>query len=441
MASRFRLTLRDVPPQHNQTPAASESGQARRPFLQHVGKSPIAVSLLVASVYMVWLITVGLTGHQPRDFIRIGSRFIHNSTVSSVIKPDPRYHYATRSDGYDGQFYYFIAADPQNARYYVDLQIYRYTRILYPMLARTLAAGQINLIPYMLILINVLALIGGAFVVGLWLARHSISPWFAIVYGLYPGLFASLQRDVPEPLAFSLVAVAVYLYSFGGKHRLLWSAAVFALATLTRETTADFAGIYGLAILVDGYSSSTTLLASERPVKSAASQLLRRAKRNSPRTVTFFLVSFLPILAYKLFLAVWIGSALGTQQAHYPTLIPLSGLFGYWPWTVFQWEEVIGVVIPALICAALGAWTLWKSQSRVEVWVLLANVLLFVLTLNHLSYANLADSGRIAAGVVLAAIFCLPTFDLATNVNRSWFWLCSFFWLVLFPPLFPFVSG
>lgn len=64
--------------------------------------------------------------------------------------------------GYDGQFTYFIARDGAGAEPFIDGASLRYQRIIYPLFARLLAVGQADLIPYTLILINVLALGIGA---------------------------------------------------------------------------------------------------------------------------------------------------------------------------------------------------------------------------------------------------------------------------------------
>ena len=94
--------------------------------------------------------------------IFIGTHFINQSQASQVIRLDPSYHHVSEI-GYDGQFFYYLALDPINARWYMDVSTYRYTRILYPMLARVLALGRPDLIPVTLFLINWLAIAGGSF--------------------------------------------------------------------------------------------------------------------------------------------------------------------------------------------------------------------------------------------------------------------------------------
>jgi hypothetical protein len=209
------------------------------------------------ALYVLWAGAFFAAGHEARDFIKIGYRFVLRSDVSAVIKFDPTYRYPPNHDspngyGFDGQTSYYIALDPEHARAYLDLPAFRYARVLYPAAARLLAAGRPRLVPWTLILVNLLAIGGGVWALAAWLRRRSCSPWFALLYGLYPGLLLAFQRDLTEPLAYGLVPVAVYVFDFGGRRRLAWAALLFGLAVLARQTTAVFALCYAGAVLLAG---------------------------------------------------------------------------------------------------------------------------------------------------------------------------------------------
>lgn len=101
-----------------------------------------------------------------------------------------------------------------------------------------------------------------------------------------------------------------------------------------------------------------------------------------------------------------------------------------WPWHKEQITAAVMVIVPAMICAGVALWALWRRIWRVEIWVLLAHVQLFVVMLNAFTYGYLFDVQRITIGVVLAAIYCLPLFDHLLSQNRLWFCACAALWLV-----------
>ena len=293
-------------------------------------RSAAAVAVVVLAVHALWIGAYFAAGHEIRDFIKIGSVDVQRSHASHVIKYDPTYRYPPNHDapngtGFDGQLYYYIALDPANARYYIDSGEVglRYERILYPLTARALALGQPGLVPYAMLLINLLAVALGTLALASWLRRKGVSPWFAAIFGFYPGLLISLQRDLTEPLAYGLVALAIYLFDFGGRRRFLWAGLAFALAVLARETTVVFPLVYSARFLP-----------------------------NWRRTAIFAGMTILPLAAYEMVLWKWLG-VIGTESG--PGPIPFLGLLSSEWKVVRQVPEVIGIILPAAICAALAA--------------------------------------------------------------------------------------
>jgi hypothetical protein len=391
-----------------------------------VFRSPWAVGLVVLLIYGAWLVAFFGLGHDAMDFTYRSRTLLNQSHVSSEITPDPRV--TSDSGGYDSQFFYYLAVDPVNARYYMDANTYRYTRILYPMVARTLALGRPGLIPYTLILVNWLALAGGAAALAAWLRRKRVTPWFALVYGLYPGLFFGLQRDLSEPLAYGLVALAILLFdralgNFPPPVRegrvgalLLPAAAVFAFAALTRETTALFILLYGGSLLLR---------------RSGVTAWQERLRANWRPALLFLAIALVPLAAWKAFLLLWLGPQ-GDAGLQF-TALPFQGI---WHWrasimTPEQMDQIRSVVIPGVLCGATAVVALARGMWRREVVVLLAHVLLFVVFVQAASYANFSGSGRISTGVVLAAVLCLPVIGYLGQ--RAWFWISSTLWLNLMP--------
>ena len=372
-------------------------------------------AVVVGAFYAILLIgLLGVGHHDPRDFIEIGLPYIERSQVSPVIRVDPSYHGYLRGDGYDGQFSYFIALDPLNAQGYTDQPIYRYERILYPLLARLLAAGQAPLIPAALIAINWLALTGGTLAVAARLRSAGTSGWAAIVFGLAPGMYFALRRDLADGLAYSLVALAVYLFYRGGRPHLLWSAIAFSLAVFCRETTAVFPVIFAL-------------MSARSP---AAGEEGRGGGSGIPLAAAFVAIAIGPWLLYRIALSLLLEHR-GATSPFEP--FPFLGLAYYWPWSRGVLAEVVSIVLPALIVAAVSGFALWRRQLSAEILALLLNVLLFVVFLNHASYVELAASARISLGVVLATVLALPTLQRLTGGRRLWFVTAAVLWLAPLP--------
>jgi hypothetical protein len=353
----------------------------------HLRKAPpVVVAALAVACYVSIIVLHRAAGGDLRDYIQLGTRFIKQTSASPDIRIDPHYHYLKNRHGYDGQFYYYIAVDPLRARYYMDRNsfgrqavAYRYGRILYPMAARLLALGRPAWVPGALLLVNLFGLGLGTIAIAAWLVRFGLVPWLALVYAFYPGVALGVLMDLSDPLAFSLVAAGVYIVHFGKQHRLLWSGCVFALAGLTRDATLLVPVMYALWLL------------SQRQTRSA---------------LALALLSVVPLLLWKLFLLAWLGS-LGLPAGLAPSM-PLTGIF--YRWTPTHPIELLGVMIPSLLMSVLAVAAWLRGVRSIQVPVLLANVLLFVLLLNPTSYVDIYGSARMAIGVPLFALFSLPRF-------------------------------
>jgi hypothetical protein len=361
------------------------------------------------ALYVAWAAAFFAAGHEARDFIKIGTRFVLRSDASDVIRFDPTYRYPPNHDspngyGFDGQTSYYIALDPEHARFYLDLPAFRYARVLYPAAARALAAGRPGLVPWTLILVNLVAIGAGVLALAAWLRRHSCSPWFALIFGFYPGLLLAFQRDLTEPLAYALVPIAVYVFDFGGRRRLAWAGLLFALAVLARQTTAVFALCYAGAVLLSGDPALAPAV---------------RARSNLARAAGFLLLALGPMAAYSAFLWAWLGSP-GTSAPGNLTPVPFLGLVQADHWQLSrQPPEAIGVIVPALIVTAVAV-AAWRAEGpRVELACLIANAILFVVLLGPNPYRSITSSGRVAMGVVVASVLAIPSFAALGRRERA----------------------
>jgi len=179
--------------------------------------TPWMIVLLVSVAYVA--LTLARYGGDPLSFAMIGSRYGDGVPQGT--------------EGYDGQFAYFIARDPGDGWQRCDRPAYRYQRILYPMLARTLALGWRPAIPWTLILVNVAALAAGTWFTERFLVLHGASRWYALSYGLYGGLMAGLRLDLTEPLAHCLIQGGLWVWA---EKRYGVASGLLALAALAKET-------------------------------------------------------------------------------------------------------------------------------------------------------------------------------------------------------------
>jgi hypothetical protein len=348
--------------------------------------SPALVTLLVATILVA--VALLLAGGDPLVLARLGTRF---------SQADPQ-----GSEGYDGQFVYYIARnpDPQAVAAYLDVPAYRYQRILLPLLARTLALGRVELIPWLIIMIGVVSLVGGTWVVSELLAGWGVSRWYALVYGLWVGFVLAVRLDLPEPLAYALVAGAL-LASEHGRPRLSWL--LYGLALFAKEVTVAFV----LAALL--------------------SSLVQRRWQD---VGGLLLVAIAPYALFQGWLW-WIfgqpGIGSGGNMATPFELIPFMGLWRIANYSLAYLGAMLLVFGPATLLPTI--WGIWASlkkllehQTNVVVLALLINALLIA----SLPFSTFRETGgllRFMCGLVLAVLLFAARYKIRRVLNYSGLWL------------------
>jgi hypothetical protein len=394
--------------------------------------SPWSVAAIVAVFYAL-LMAPGLA-QNPYQFVNIGTQYFKKGHSSSIIKEHARPIH--RRIGYDGQFYYFLAVDPTHGKDYMDAPGTIYSRIGYPITVRALSAGNPTLVPYMMVLVNVLAAIGGTLAVAFFLRRYGLPPAFALLYGLFPGLVLSVLRDLTEPLAFGLAAAALLVFDARSKRRLLASAALFGLAMLTRETVALFPAILALGLLVG--------------MGTAASMWRERLRwQNLARSAAFAEIAFAPLFIWRHIVSMAIPHTMiqesfvggehqvvgGAGGALLAALVPFHALAKQWPWDSENVSTLLTVFLPAMIWVAIAVMLL-KRRITVGPLFVLANVAVFVVFLPTPIAVDYGSLGRASLGLVLAALITLPQVaeslgERAGLVQRSFVLWSLPFWLVV----------
>lgn len=303
--------------------------------------------------------------------------------------------------GYDGQFTYFIARDGAGAEPFMDGASLRYQRIIYPLLARFLAVGQSDLVPYALLFINVLALGIGAGALAYILTWVGGNGYLAIGYTVWVGNLFALRFTLHEILcfAFALVAVITYIH-----RRYIPTIGLLIFATLTKEIGFLFAIGLGLhAIFGRGKIRWASLMMGA------------------------------PLLTFLLwwgFMRLWFG----TLPTRYPAaklhLIPLQGMFD----TLTANYEIVGAArtvnfillaiflgIPTVFLGFLWLKTLMGyyriptikiirlDENTLPLWLLLPCVG-FVLTMPDVSWRDPAAAYRVAVPIVIGGMIFMAGF-------------------------------
>jgi hypothetical protein len=284
---------------------------------------PWLVIVLVTALYLGGIL---LSNHaDPLVFVTLGTRFTADDSSGT--------------EGYDGLFAYYIARDPflrdpLTTTPHIDVPAYRYQRILLPLLAHALALGSPILIPWTLVIISAAALAGSTVLFEELLDAFRISRWYALIYGLFPGLLMAVRLSLNEPLAYGLVVLAIWLRST--RHRRT-SVGALALAALAKETALLFAASF------------------------VAWDFIQRRWR---RGLAAGLAATLPFAIWQLVLSDWFGApgvGSGGAMATPFEVLPFNGFFRIYTDTGSLRVFLIFALFlgPAVVLPTL--WGLWQS--------------------------------------------------------------------------------
>lgn len=357
------------------------------------------IVLLLNLAYLAVILAVN--GADSNVFVTIGECFNQCTGQDGTRCP-------AGTDGYDGQFAYYIARDPAGSPGCLDVPAYRMQRILLPLLGRLFSLGQTSLIPAALVLINLVALAGGTAILEDLLLEVGVKRWFALSYGLFAGVFMAVRLSTPEPLAYGLVIAALWL---GRQDRWLSAGVLLALAALAKET----ALLFTIGVIL--YLS-----------------LNRRRKE----ALIVGLITGVPFAAWQVALYLWLGEfglgsggALGTPFE----IIPYNGV---WRIATERGIEVLllwGIVIfPAAVLP--GLWALWRSVrdliSRrwdLTTCLLLANAATMPF-LPFSTYREYLGLLRFLPGLVLVTVLYAAQHKLHRPLRYSTLWIALLLFIV-----------
>jgi len=318
------------------------------------------------------------------------------------------------NQGYDGQFTYFIAVDPgpqavveqiQTVR--ADVPAYRYQRILLPILARVLGLGQASLIAWTIPLVNLIAQVAGVAIVEQLLLELGVGRWYALIYGLFPGLAIAVRADLTEPVAYTLVATGYLLH---WRERPWLSALCFGLALFAKET----------ALIFLGAQLAYTVLA-----------------RDWRRVGALVLLAALPFMVWQFVLRALFGS-FGLGSGGYLgtpfEIVPFNGV-----WQILPSK---GPTVLVIFLLFLGPWVMfpaiWGIIASVRqllrrnwhpyVWALAANAAIIPFT-PFSTFREPIAILRFCVGLVLATLLFGGLRKSPRVLNYAWFWLVMLIFL------------
>lgn len=323
---------------------------------------PIVLFLVVLGYYLVF--TGGalwLHAWNPLWFMWIGERY-------AELQPDGR-------TGYDGQFIYYIAQDGMAAIPHLDNPPYRLQRILLPVLVWLFSLGNAGWMPWVLIAVNLAALLATTWMLAQWVAFQKLSVWYAAIYPLFVGTLLAYSRNLTEPVAFCLAALGFISWS---RQRYLVAVVALASAALAKELALLF--VLGLAL-------------------SAAVQ--RQWKQTVLALTASLPLIFWDLYLWRLFHTVPITAGPALE------LIPLAGIVPHLTSEPGRLTALVSVGYPALFLLVVAAYGLTSKPAAAALWVLLLNCIVTVL-LPIGVYDHIMHAGRNASGMVLATIFSLP---------------------------------
>lgn len=255
--------------------------------------------------------------HRVTDFVEIGRVFAGPFGLLPL---------ATSPVGYDGQYYYFIARFPG----WVppggfDRPAMYYSRMLYPFLIHLFSLGSVSAMPWAMLAINLVAIVGAVALISRVLRDHGLPQWYALIAGFYCGQPLAMLRDLSDPLGVFWLALALFGVSRG---RWLLAAAALGFGLLTRESTLPFVLCFAAPLALA--QSWRTLLA-------------------------FAAVALGPFLAWALVIHTYFGVWGLAQTANREMFLPLpfAGLSGAGSPRIAA-GMVIFVCVPLLFGISLG---------------------------------------------------------------------------------------
>lgn len=316
------------------------------------------------------------------------------------------------NDGFDGQYYYFIALNPS----FTNIQGVGWNflqRIVYPTLARTLALSlppfSIHFLPLALLLVNLCAALISSMLLMKLLSRYGSSPNWAFVWAFSTGILISLSCNTTELLMITLVIAAMF---FLEKEKHWLAVASLALAMMTRESSITLITAFVVYFLVRfkfgralQYALSIVPFVIWQAVFYYRFHIIPFRQTPQALSIPAFITnqpaadhSFVTTAITKVEHLQQIQSNVQTAVAHPSLFETLSSIYQ----TISPWPIVIFVAI--ITCMAV--WNFLKERKITLYVVLLFSQIsfMFLITPKILLTEGVEATGRYVIGLVTVSI-------------------------------------
>ncbi len=191
----------------------------------------VLISALIVISVVVYLYFFKFAGNIT-GFFRIGSVL----PLSPFLNPDQTFIFKDEL-GYDGQQFLSLALDPflsdLDTLESLDHPAYRYRRILYPLLSYFFGFGNPQLIPYVMVAINAIAIILIVWLASLYFKTQDFNINQALFTLCIPGIWIVLSLSTSDLLTGLFFVATFYFYT---QNKPIYTGLMVSLACLTRET-------------------------------------------------------------------------------------------------------------------------------------------------------------------------------------------------------------
>jgi hypothetical protein len=362
--------------------------------------------ILLVDILLCGLVLATHAG-DPLVFAHIGSRFSSRGTAedAALLSANPT--------GYDGQFVYYIARDGFASEPLLDGPSFRFQRILLPLFGGLLSLGKASLVPWTLLLVNIIGHAVGAGLMALLLKDYDAPALLGgLTYGLWIGILFALRLTLTEILCFGFGLAALLACR---QNKLLLTVLLLVCSILSKEIGVVFAA--GIALH----------LASQRQWRWAAVNL------------------FTPIAVlglWWLILRLRFGD-LPTQYiaARQVNFFPYGGLISSDNDIIETVMLLLWVAIPNLILLALAlraGWQWWQQRHNQSMTLATALMLMcggFVLTIPAVTWSDPAAAYRVAMPTVIGGLLFLGQHHRRLLRYFAILWLFALCILLLLPGL------